>query len=228
MKFSRPFSALFAVIFTCLSHGAETQSCGTNITRVACVGDSITQGVGVKHQTTNSYPAQLARMLGGKWHVTNYGVSGTTMMNTGDRPYMQRAEFKAALESKPDVVVIKLGTNDSKPQNVEMHPDDFLASYREMIAKFRTANPRIKIYACLPVPAFPEGGGIRESVISGTIIPKIRQLAQEENLLLIDLHSALDGRSDCFPDKVHPNKEGARIMAKTVAAALSNDLSKGN
>jgi acyl-CoA thioesterase-1 len=228
MKTNRTLALLAALAFTVLSHAAENPATNTNFTRVACVGDSITQGVGVKDQQKDSYPAQMAGLLGKNWEVKNFGVSGMTMMNKGDRPYQQRPEYKAALDSKPDVVVIALGTNDSKPQNIDTHPDDFLPSYRAMVNRFREVNPRIKIYVCLPVPAFPENWGIRETVISGKIIPQIRQLAQEENLFIIDLHSALDGKSEFFPDKVHPNEGGAALMAKAVAAAISNDLSKGN
>jgi acyl-CoA thioesterase I len=190
------------------------------VTRLACVGDSITQGVGVKDQKSDSYPAQLARLLGRQWKVNNFGVSGMTMMNKGDRPYQKRPEYRAALDSKPDVVVIALGTNDSKPQNFETNPDDFEPSCRDMIAKFREGNPNIRIYLCLPVPAFPENWGIRDSVITGKIIPRLQQIAKAEKVSVIDLHTALAGKDACFPDKVHPNEAGAALMAKAVCEAL--------
>jgi lysophospholipase L1-like esterase len=189
------------------------------VIHVACVGDSITQGVGVKSKT-NSYPAQLGRLLGEGWDVKNFGVSGTTMMSKGDRPYDKRKEYQAALDSKPDIAVIALGTNDSKPQNIDTNSESFLPSYRDMIVKFRAANPKIKIYACLPVPAFPEHWGIRDSVITNQIIPMIQQVAKEEHLPVIDLHTALAGKDACFPDLVHPNEEGAALMAKAVCEAI--------
>lgn len=79
--------------------------------RVACVGDSITAGVGASKG--NAYPDQLGRMLGGKWAVMNFGVSGATLLNHGDKPYQKQAAFKKALDSQPNVVIIKLGTNDT-------------------------------------------------------------------------------------------------------------------
>ena len=187
---------------------------------VACVGDSITQGVGVKYKT-NSYPAQLGRLLGQGWEVRNFGVSGTTMMSKGDRPYDKRKEYQAALDSKPDIVVIALGTNDSKPQNIDTNSESFLPSYKDMIGKFRAANPKIKIYACLPVPAFPEHWGIRDSVITNQIIPMIQRVAKEETIPVIDLHTALAGKDSCFPDLVHPNEEGAALMANAVYEAIA-------
>lgn len=195
----------------------------TNVTHLACVGDSITYGSGLKNRSQDSYPAQLGRMLGNKWEVKNYGVSGTTMMKKGDRPYEDRKEYQAALDWKPDVVLIALGTNDSKPQNVETNPDDFAPSYREMIAKFRAENPEVKIFACLPPPAFPENWGIRDRIITGTIIPMIREVARDEHVSIIDFHTPLKDEAAVFPDKVHPNPEGARLMAKIISEALKKE-----
>lgn len=200
-----------------------TAAAQTNVTHLACVGDSITFGSGLKNRSRDSYPAQLARMLGDQWDVKNYGVSGTTMMKQGDRPFEDRKEYQAALDSKPDVVLIALGTNDSKPQNVEKNPDDFAPSYREMIFRFRATNPKVKIYACLPPPAFPENWGIRDRIIAGTIIPMIQKVAKEEHVSIIDLHTPLKDDAAVFPDKVHPNPQGARLMAKIISEALTSD-----
>src|SRR5208282_1861310 len=76
--------------------------------RLACVGDSITYGAGVKHRDHNSYPVQLGKLLGDKWEVKNFGHSGATMVKKGDLPYDKTNEYKHALEFKPDVVVIFL------------------------------------------------------------------------------------------------------------------------
>jgi acyl-CoA thioesterase I len=220
-KLTQLFSLLF--IATAIAARADDTSASPQskpVIHVACVGDSITQGVGVKSKT-NSYPAQLGRLLGDGWEVRNFGVSGTTMMSKGDRPYDQRKEYRAALDSKPDIAVIALGTNDSKPQNIDTNSESFLPSYRDMIAKFREANPKIKIYACLPVPAFPEHWGIRDSVITNQIIPMIQQVAKEEKIPVIDLHTALAGKDACFPDLVHPNEEGAALMARAVYEAIA-------
>lgn len=223
MKLKSHFLAGLILAVTLSLQTIRIAAAQTNITHLACIGDSITYGSGLKDRNRDSYPAQLARLLGDQWEVKNYGVSGTTMMKQGDRPFEDRKEYQAALDSKPEVVVIALGTNDSKPQNVEKNPDDFVPSYREMISKFRAANPNVKIYACLPPPAFPESWGIRDRIITETIIPMIQKVAKEEHVSIIDLHTPLKDEAAVFPDKVHPNPEGARLMAKIISEALTSN-----
>ena len=85
--------------------------------RVACVGNSITYGAGIKNRSHDSYPSVLGRLLGDKYWVKNFGVSARTMLNKGDRPYMKEQAYQQALAFNPNIVVIKLGTNDSKSFN---------------------------------------------------------------------------------------------------------------
>jgi acyl-CoA thioesterase I len=188
--------------------------------KLACVGDSITYGATIKDRAKDSYPAQLGRLLGSGWQVRNFGSSGTTVLKKGDRPYDQQKQYTQALAYKPDVVVIMLGTNDSKPQNWP-HKDDFVADYKALIAAFRDANPDVKVYVCLPVPAFPGNYGIREEIIGPEIVPLVRQVAEETHSNLIDLHAALTGHGDVFPDTIHPNPDGAGLMAKAIDEALT-------
>jgi lysophospholipase L1-like esterase len=188
--------------------------------RVACVGDSITFGSGVKEREVNNYPAQLGRMLGDEWEVRNFGVSGATMLKKGDKPYDKQKAYTDALAWKPDVVVIKLGTNDSKPQNWK-HKQDFAADARAMALAFREVNPAARVFLCLPVPAYPGDFGIRDEVIKGEQLPVLREVAKETNATLVDLYAALSDKKELFPDKVHPNAEGATVIAKTVYKALT-------
>jgi len=186
--------------------------------KVACVGDSITEGAGASNG--HAYPNLLGPMLGAKWNVRNFGLSGTTLLKNGDKPYWMCRQFTDAKAFVPDVVTIALGTNDSKPQNWA-HKDQFLADYKALIAEFREVNPKVIIYACLPVPAFPGQWGINEKDISGEIIPLIQQAAKESKVQTIDLHAALDGKKEVFPDTVHPNDAGQAMIAEAVAKALT-------
>jgi acyl-CoA thioesterase-1 len=187
--------------------------------KIACVGDSITYGAGIKDRERDSYPSQLAKMLGDGFQVKNFGVSGTTLLKNGNHPYWKTKAYHSAIEWQPQVVVIKLGTNDTKPGNWK-HKDQVATDLKAMVAAFRGLQSKPEVILCLPVPAFPERWGIRDSVIKGELLPIIRGVAEEEKCPVIDLHKALDGKKQFFPDKVHPNKDGATVIAQTVHAEL--------
>jgi lysophospholipase L1-like esterase len=189
---------------------------------VACVGDSISYGSGISNRLNNSYPAQLERLLreyNPAWEVRNFGVSGATLLSNGDRPYILESAYPDARASSPDVVIIKLGTNDSKPQNWA-HKDDFATDYGRMVDVFRSLPSRPEIWICTPVPAFRVNFAIRPEVIRDEIRPLVDQISEEKNVQIIDLYSALLSHGRLFPDGIHPNAEGAGVMAQTIVPYL--------
>ena len=192
----------------------------TETIRVACVGDSITYGAGIKDRPRYNYPRQLGRMLGEKWEVRNFGVSGATLLKKGDKPYADEKAFQDTLKFNPHVVVIKLGTNDTKPQNWKFK-DEFVTDYRDMIDRFKALPAAPKVWVCLPVPAYPERWGISDARICKAVIPRVKQVAEDTGIQLIDLYRPLSGRPGLFPDAIHPNAEGAGLIAESVYLALT-------
>ena len=187
--------------------------------RVACIGNSITFGAGIKNRSRDSYPSVLARMLGDSYWVKNFGVSARTMLNKGDHPYMNELAYKNALAFNPNIVVIKLGTNDSKSFNWK-YKADFTKDLQTMVDAFKALPAQPKIYLCYPSKAYQTGDNINDDIISKQIIPMIKKVAKKNNLSVIDLHAAMDGMPQLFPDKIHPNEEGAKVMAKAVYQSL--------
>ena len=188
--------------------------------RVACIGNSITFGAGMKNRSRDSYPSVLARMLGDNYWVKNFGVSARTMLNKGDHPYMNEPAYKNALAFNPNIVVIKLGTNDSKSFNWK-YKADFMKDAQNMINAFKGLPSQPKIYLCYPSKAYLTGDGINDDIISKEIIPMIKKLAKKNDLSVIDLHTAMDGMPELFPDRIHPNEKGAQVMAKAVYQSIS-------
>ena len=188
--------------------------------RVACIGNSITFGAGIKNRSRDSYPSVLARMLGDSYWVKNFGVSARTMLNKGDHPYMNEPAYKNALAFNPNIVVIKLGTNDSKSFNWK-YKADFMKDAQNMINAFKGLPSQPKIYLCYPSKAYLTGDGINDDIISKEIIPMIKKLAKKNDLSVIDLHTAMDGLPELFPDRIHPNEKGAQVMAKAVYQSIS-------
>ena len=187
--------------------------------KVACIGDSITFGAGIQDPQKNGYPAQLQQMLGEQFEVQNFGHSGRTLLYGGDAPYIKSPKFKQAQDFKPDVVIIKLGTNDSKPQNWRGRRS-FIPDYTRLISRFRQLPSQPVVWICKPVPVFPEQWGIKDSVVRDEIIPRINYISKEAGVPIIDLYTPLKAFPQHFPDKVHPNKDGAGEMAKVIATIL--------
>ena len=218
--------------------------------RVACLGNSITDGFGIDMASAYGYPAMLQKKLGDGYWVRNFGVSSRTMLNKGDWPYMNEPAWRDALDFKPEIVIIKLGTNDSKPENWQynaefkqdleqmiftLRPD--LKQYANMPAKkaqkamakalakaaksgIAPAKPRILL--CTPIPAFKSTWNINDSVIVNGVIPIQQEVAQKYGLEVIDLHTLFANDGDkVLPDGIHPNDKGAARMADIIADALS-------
>lgn len=198
-----------------------------SVVKIACVGNSITYGSGIVDREKNAYPAQLQFMLGTNYQVMNFGVGGTTLLKKGNIPYWNTAAYKKALESKPDAVFIKLGTNDSKAINRPFY-DEFENDYKDLIKSFQAggANPRIVLL--LPVPSFlKDSTSIYDPVIKSQIIPRVRKVAYDMGVEVIDLYSLFTDKASLLPDKIHPSAEGATIIAKRLFEAVKLDEKKG-
>ena len=196
----------------------------TETIRVACVGDSITYGAKLQNREKNSYPAQLGELLGERWDVRNFGVTGATLLKKGDMPYWKEPAFYFAQKFEPHVVILMLGTNDTKLQNWK-HAKAFVDDYVEMIRTFAELESRPRIWICYPVPAYLERSGIRDSIIKPEELAKIDQIAAETGCPIIDLYEALSNKPELFPDRIHPNAAGARAIAETIYTALTGRTS---
>ena len=80
--------------------------------RVACIGDSVTFGAGIKDRKENSYPAQLQDLLGNEYEVENFGFSGATLLKNGHKPYWVKKVFQESKDFAPNIAIIHLGLND--------------------------------------------------------------------------------------------------------------------
>ena len=208
-----------AVSVVALVWGLWSHAFAAEKIRVACVGDSITYGAGVENRDQNNYPRVLGNLLGEKYEVKNFGVSGATLLKKGDKPYWKLNEFKAVDDFAPNIIIVKLGTNDTKPQNWA-HKDEFAADYAAMLDHFKSLPSKPKIYACLPVPVYEDKWGITEKTVKEEVIPIVKKVAKEKGATVIDLYKALGGHKEMFPDGVHPNAAGAAVLAKSVHEAL--------
>jgi lysophospholipase L1-like esterase len=184
--------------------------------KVACVGDSITQGLGAA--PGKSYPSQLQELLGAGYKVGNFGVSGRTLLSKGDKPYVKEKAYQGALEMNPDIVIIMLGTNDTKPQNWKFEKE-FEADYRALVESFKRLDSKPRIFLCLPSRGPEKPGNIFEGELR-KLRPRISRLASTLGCKLIDMNAAIGKKPGMLADEVHPSTLGAGEMAKAAAKAI--------
>ena len=77
---------LLLLLFTCILTFPCLAEQRQPKVRVACMGNSVTYGAGIKDREQNAYPAQLQKIMGGSYEVGNYGFSGATLLRKGHRP----------------------------------------------------------------------------------------------------------------------------------------------
>ena len=213
--------------------------------RVACIGNSITDGMGIDMAGQLGYPAQLQRILGSGYDVKNFGVSARTMLRKGDYPYMNEQAWKDAMGfiaagknggDAADIVIIKLGTNDSKDYNWK-YGSEFETDMQEMIDSLCPMVPVLnkkgkptkkmkradspKIFLCTPIKPVKDIWGIANERINNGVIPAIRRVAEKNGLKVIDLNTLfpIDG-GNMQGDGIHPTDKGARKMAEIIAEEI--------
>jgi lysophospholipase L1-like esterase len=193
--------------------------------KIACVGNSITEGVALPFHRAQAYPSLLYDFFDkNEFEINNYGVSGFAVKHTSNAPYRNTAQYRNIQEWQPDIVTVKLGTNDTHSYNWNGHENEFEDDYRELVNSFKSLDSHPEIYLCLPVPIFPEGE-TQSNILLNDVLPLIRKVAGETGATIIDLHTPFRGkRSELFADDLHPNVKGARYLAYLIAQAISPDF----
>lgn len=208
-----------------LPAAAKRKKVAAQPVRVACVGNSITYGTGIADREHFSYPVQLQQMLGNGYVVGNFGKPGATLLYKGHRPYVEQPEFKEALRFKGDIAVIHLGINDTDPRNWPNYRDEFVKDYLSIMDSLRAANPKVRFILARMTPIADRHPRFQ----SGTkqwhdeIQTSIETVARVSGAELIDFHEPLYPYPNLLPDAIHPNPEGAGILAKTVYGGITGN-----
>ena len=119
----------------------------------------------------------------------------------------------------PDIVVIMLGTNDTRTGN--WHGlDAYVEAYGAIIDSYLQLSSHPQVILMAPPPAFSFAGKVRyhinANLVKSEVNEGVRRLAEEKGLTFIDLYEVFDGKANLFADGVHPSAKGANLLAKTV------------
>jgi lysophospholipase L1-like esterase len=195
-----------------LQYFGNRNTSAATVIRVACIGDSITE--------VSGYPADLQTILGKDYLVFNFGVSGSGVLLKSDIPYMNEALFWRALEFEPDIVVVMLGTNDAN-NKYHRYLQDFSVDYEKLIRQIQTLASKPQIYLVSPPPILNNSLDFNNTSLQQDIIPCIQQKASQLNLPIINVNACLASHPECFTDGVHPDSQGARLIAEEISRTLT-------
>jgi len=176
---------------------------------IACIGDSLTAGKGLA--TDQCYPEVLQEMLGETYEVVNFGFPGACATTYEDTDL-----YKEVISTKFDIIIALLGHNDLQPCNWK--ENKYAVSYVRILKALQqhSAKDDCMFFICDPPNFFidPECSGVKYHVelrnkLNLSVFPQVRDYH------VVDLKSAMNHAS-YFYDGIHPNKEGCRIMARTI------------
>jgi len=190
--------------------------------RIAILGDSISTGAHATDRARDGFPGRLARLFEGQHEVRAFAKSSQCLLRKADQPLAATPLFKAALDWKPDVALIILGTNDSSEQRPNWkHHADLESDARHFLDSLRSTNPEVTVHFLGPPPMFPGKPGLKagrkpdlevRSKNLLTIRDTYRRIAAAEpRTYHHDLTRTLT--ADRVTDGVHPDTLGHRDIA---------------
>lgn len=175
---------------------------------VLFLGTSLTAGLGLPPE--EAYPALVQQKIdsaGLPFHVINAGVSGETSAGA-----LRRVDW--LLRQPFDVLVLETGANDML-RGFDL--DSTEANIRGIVRRVRALHPDVPIV--LAGMLAPPNLGADYARRFGEIYPRV---AEEEKLVLIPflLQGVAGVPSLNQGDGIHPNRQGATIVAENVWKVL--------
>mmetsp|Transcript_1494 Transcript_1494/g.1638 ORF Transcript_1494/g.1638 Transcript_1494/m.1638 type:complete len:328 (-) Transcript_1494:16-999(-) len=235
-----------------LTHGTiDTHNSGKSAPIiVACVGDSITEGLaypGQKFNLSESYPHLLQNHFNkSRYKVLNFGLGGTAIQKKSHRPFEKQKIYQDALTSNAEIIVFQFGTNDIRKFN--WNEKLFKIDYIDIIERFQSLFINPVVFICIPPPVYCiDCVADIQPNISNHVLPNIiREIAYTTGAVLIDNFKNLGGleldKPEAFypkhkldkklwsnkppHDGVHPNFMGNKYMAKLISHSIIDYMKK--
>lgn len=190
------------------------------VVKILAIGSSSTAGVGASNPSA-TYVARLEKSLEGSvtgmdFDVVGRGVGGEVAETTAER---MKREVE---ETKPDLVVWQVGTNDAISQ---VDVGKFKGCLKTTLGWL--AEKRIDVV--LIDPQF--GEELNKNRHYEKVVQAVADVAREQHVLLVDRFEAMRElhrqRGDTFyltPDNLHLNDRGYRCMAEQLARGIVGGL----
>jgi lysophospholipase L1-like esterase len=192
--------------------------------RVLFLGDSIAWGTGAsapERRFTSLLLTRLNARGNGRFEGVSLAVRGSALVDRDWRPRDSTHPhgLARAIALDPDIVVIAHGSND----NAFGHSlGEFLWAYRDSVRALRRALPDARIVCTTVAPRWDSLATDDDWLNRANV--GIQEIAALERTLLARGHAKLRGRRELFPDGIHPDDEGHRLLAESVLEALAGEV----
>jgi acyl-CoA thioesterase I len=188
--------------------------------KVLAIGSSSTVGVGASSPAA-TYVANLETTLEGSFKGMNFDVIGRGMSGEVAQGAADRMKREVE-ETKPDLVVWQVGTNDAI-RHVSI--DSFKTCLKKALAWL--AENRMDVVLIDP----QYGAALTKDEYYEQVVRAIAEVAREARVLLVDRFEAMrelqKDRGDTFylsADNLHLNDRGHRCMAEQLARSIVGGL----
>ncbi|OJF76869.1 MAG: hypothetical protein BKP49_04705 [Treponema sp. CETP13] len=213
------FSILIYSLVTAITSCTSTTLYPENSIRVACIGDSITEGSFMLNKKKYNYPTQLNKLLDERFLVENFGVNGACATENSNKPYTSLSEYHKSIAFSPDIVLFMLGTNDSKTYN--WNKEAFFIDYKSLVSTYLNLPSKPRVIIMTSIPAYSNTYKIQAAIIQNEIVPSVKAFCEENNLEMIDLNKDFTNKKELYIiDGIHLNQAGGQYMAKTVFKSI--------
>lgn len=187
---------------------------GNGAIKVAAVGDSLTYGYGLENREHDAYPSILAEMLGAHYQVHNFGLSGRSLLSTSDYPYLKEKSAQLSLQSEADIVIIMIGSNDSRP--FIWNEQQFIAEYGNLVDRYTAMSSQPDVFLVVPPYVPTERFGLDNHVVKEKLQVLIPNIGEEKGLPVINLYQLTEGKNELYSDGLHLTAEGNRVIAQAI------------
>ena len=191
---------------------------------LACVGDSLTYGAGVRiTRNRDSYPAQLGMLLKDEWQVLNYGLSWRTLQDSGDLPYRKDRFYRESLNCGAELYLLMLGSNDAKYFNWDA--ENYRRELRIFTEAYQGLPQKPAVVLMQPTIAWKDRlgrdpYGLMTGIVGNELHDIIADVGKETGCPVIDLYQLTKDHRDWFFDASHPNRKGNGMIARFIDHSL--------
>ena len=209
--------------------------------RIVALGNSITNGVGLAEVAEQDTFRQIVRRiltakLDRPVEVVNAGVNGDVVTGALARLTVD------VLDHKPNVVTIMFGGNEAgfyRPETdgfadtPRVSREDFRRTLAEIVDRIRSAGVTVVLMTSPPMTERYWGMHLEPyqkhgiNYLVGAYADTVRQIAADEGVALVDVYRAFGddpATLDYFPDGLHPDRRGHRVIADLLADRLAGLL----